>query len=263
MSLYFSLALKAFRRATAYRSAYVAGILTNAFFGALICFVYQALYAAGGSVAGYTLGDLISYSWATQSLISIGAAWISSTEISLSIRTGDVVTDLTRPWSFFLYWLSRSLGERSFNLLFRGSLTYLIGVLYFGARVPSPADLLAFLPAVAVAMVSSFAISFCVNLTAFWLLDITGLILLANVCISFFSGFLLPIAFFPPALQAVAYALPFHTLTSIPAQIFLGRIEGPALAAALAAQLAWGAVLVALALGAQGVAMRKVVVQGG
>lgn len=263
MQLYLTVAIKAFRRATAYRSSYVAGILTNAFFGALICAVYRAVYAAGGTVAGYAEGDLISYSWATQSLISIGAAWITSTEIAMSVRTGDVITDLTRPWSFFLYWLSRSLGERLFNLLFRGSITYLIGVLYFDARVPGAAELLAFAPAVAVAMLSSFAVSFCVNLTAFWLLDITGLILLANVLISFFSGFLLPIAFFPPALQTLTYALPFHTITSVPAQIFLGRIAGPGLAGAIGAQLAWAAALIALALAAQALAMRKVVVQGG
>jgi ABC-2 type transport system permease protein len=263
MQLYLVVAVKAFRGATAYRSAYVAGILTNAFFGALVCYVYQAVYAAGGPVAGYGLNDLITYTWATQSLISIGAAWVTSTEISLAIRTGDVIADLTRPWSFFLYWLSRSLGERCFNLLFRGALTYLIGVLYFGARIPGPAELLAFLPAVAVAMVSSFAISFCVNLLAFWLLDVTGVILLVNVLISFFSGFLLPIAFFPPALQTLTYALPFHTITSIPVQIFLGRIAGPALAPALAAQLAWAVALVALALAVQSRAMRKVVVQGG
>jgi ABC-2 type transport system permease protein len=263
MGLYLTVAVKAFRRATAYRSAYVAGILTNAFFGALVCYVYRAVYAAGGAVAGYTLRDVISYSWVTQSLISIGAAWITSTEISQSIRTGDVLTDLTRPWSFFLYWMSRSLGERAFNLLFRGSLTYLIGVLYFGARVPAPADLLAFTPAIALALVLSFAFSFCVNLAAFWMLDTTGLILLANVLLSFFSGFVLPLAFFPPALRAVAYALPFQAITSVPAEIFLGRLSGQALGQALALQLLWALAMVGLALALQAAAMRKVVIQGG
>lgn len=261
--LYLTVAIKAFRRATAYRSAYVAGILTNAFFGSLICFVYQAVYAAGGNAGGYSLNGLISYAWTTQALISIGAAWITSTEISASIRTGDVVSDLTRPWSFFLYWLSRSFGERLFNLGVRGTLTYLIGILYFGARIPAPAELLAFVPSILVAMVSSFAISFCVNLAAFWLLDISGVHLLANVILSFFSGFLLPIAFFPPVLQTITYALPFHTIASVPTQILLGRIAGSELAVALATQLAWAIALVALALGVQTLAMRKVVVQGG
>jgi ABC-2 type transport system permease protein len=263
MGLYPTVAIKAFRRATAYRSAYVAGILTNAFFGALMCFVYQAVYAAGGEVAGYDLHDVISYGWITQSLISIGAAWITSTEISQSVRTGDVLTDLTRPWSFFLYWFSRSLGERIFNLLFRGSITYLIGVLYFGARVPGAADLLAFVPVIILALIVSFAFSFCVNMAAFWLIDVTGLILLAAVLLSFFSGFILPLAFFPAPLQAVAYALPFQAITSVPAQVFLGRLSGPELQAAIAVQLFWAVVMVGLSLFVQAAAMRKVVIQGG
>ncbi len=36
MQLYFAIARQSFRRAIAYRSAYVAGLLTNAFFGALL-----------------------------------------------------------------------------------------------------------------------------------------------------------------------------------------------------------------------------------
>jgi ABC-2 type transport system permease protein len=263
MRLYLAVAVRAFRRAAAYRSAFLGGIITNAFFGALVSFVYQALYAAGETVAGLTLHDAISYVWATQALISVGGAWITSTEISSSIHTGDVVTDLYRPWSYYLYWLSRTLGENVFNLLARSTLTYLIGILYFGARVPTPADLLAFAPAIILAMLIAFSFSFMVNLSAFWLLDSTGVILMANVLLSFFSGFLLPLAFFPPTLQAIARALPFQAITAVPAQIFLGQISGPAYMAALALQLAWSIALAAAALAMQSAAMRKVVVQGG
>lgn len=263
MYLYVAVAAQTFRRATTYRGALVAGILTNAFFGALVSFVYIALYADGDAVAGLTLHDAISYGWATQALISIGAGWVTSTEIAQSIRTGDVITDLMRPWSFFLAWLSRSIGERLFNLLSRGSLTYLIGVLYFGARVPGPFDLLAFVPAVALALVVSFGFSFLVNLSAFWLLDSTGVQLLANVVLGFFSGFLLPLAFFPPTLQAVAFALPFQAITSLPARIFLGQVAPAELPVALLIQLGWAGALCALGLAAQAAALHKVVVQGG
>jgi ABC-2 type transport system permease protein len=263
MTLYWAVAVRAFRRAATYRGAYLAGIITNAFFGALICFVYLALYADGGRVAGLSAQDAISYTWTTQSLISIGGAWIVSTGIAQSIRTGDVITDLTRPWSFYLYWLSRSFGERAFNLLFRGAFTYLIGVLYFAARLPTPADLLAFLPTIVLAMLISFAFSFLVNLTAFWLLDNSGVVLLSNLMLTFLSGFILPVAYFPPALQALVRALPFESITGLPAQIFLGQLAPDQIARALATQAAWAVAMTALALAAQAAAMRKVVVQGG
>jgi ABC-2 type transport system permease protein len=263
MRLYYEVALRSFRRATAYRSAYIAGLLTNAFFGALRCFIYIALYRAGGSVAGFTLGDAISYTWITQSLISIGAGWIDSRDLMQTIRTGDVVADLMRPWSFFGYWLSRSLGERTFNLLVRGSLTYLIGVLYFRAHVPTPAEALGFAAAISLALLVSFGLNFLVNLTAFWLIDNNGVTMITNVLLQFFSGFLLPLAFFPPPLAALARLLPFQAITGLPAQVFLGQISGAALMPTLLLQLFWALTLGGLAWLTLRAAMRKVVVQGG
>jgi ABC-2 type transport system permease protein len=263
MRLYYEIALRSFHRATTYRSAYIAGTLTNAFFGALRSFVYIALYGAGGVVAGFTLQDAISYTWVTQALISIGAGWIFSRELMTSIRTGDVITDLSRPWNFYGYWLSQSVGERGFNLLARGSVTYLIGVLYFRAHVPSAAEALAFATAVGLAIILSFAFSFMVNMTAFWLLEIAGVTMIANIMLSFFSGFLLPIAFFPPPLAAIARALPFQAITGLPAQIFLGQIRGAALAQALLIQLIWTIVLVGAGLLMLRAAVKKVVIQGG
>jgi len=263
MRLYYEIALRSFRRATTYRGAYIAGMLTNAFFGALRSFMYIAIYDAGGAAAGFTLDDLISYTWITQSLISIGAGWIISRELMGSIKSGDVVTELSRPWSFYGYWLSQSLGERCFNLLLRGSLTYLIGVLYFGAHIPSLAEALAFAVAICLALLLSFAFSFIVNLSAFWLIDNSGLVMVANIMLSFFSGFLLPLAFFPPPLAAIARALPFQAITALPAQIFLGQFTGPALAQALLLQLFWVIVLVGVGLLLLQLAVRKVIIQGG
>ncbi len=262
MRLYYEIAVRSFRRASMYRGAYLSGMLTNAFFGSLVSFVYQAIYAAGGNVAGFTVHDAISYAWVTQSLISIGGAWLSM-DIVNTIGTGEVVTDLSRPWNFYAYWLSHTLGERAFNLLLRASLTYIFGVVLFGAYVPSPVEALMFLLALILAMLVSFSINFLVNLSGFWLIESIGFFALMNVVQMFFSGFLLPLAFFPPALQAIAAVLPFQAVTSLPAQIWLGKITGDAFMAALALQAFWALVLAGASLLMLRAAMRKVVIQGG
>lgn len=264
MRLYYEIAVRSFRRATTYRSAFIAGMLTNAFFGALRCFVFVAVFQSSGAaqVAGFSLSDTISYTWLTQSLISIGAGWVAW-DIAGTIRSGDVITDLARPWSFYGYWLSRFLGERIFNLLVRGVLTYTIGVLLFGARLPSPGEVAAFAVAISLALLVSFGFMFIVNLTAFWLIDNTGVIMIANILLSFFSGFLLPLAFFPPTLAAIARALPFQAITGLPAQVFLGQLTGGSLAAALLMQAGWAVVLGGLGWLVLQAAVRKVVIQGG
>jgi ABC-2 type transport system permease protein len=262
MRLYYEIAVRSFRRGTAYRSAMIAGMLTNAFFGAVRSFVYIALYAGGGAVAGYTLEDVIGYTWITQSLISIGAGWLAW-DIGRSIYSGDVVTDLSRPWSFYGYWLSRTIGEYAYNLLVRGSLTYLLGVLLFDAPVPTLAAALAFVPAICLAMLISFAFSFIVNMSAFWLIDNTGAMMIANVLLSFLSGFMIPIAFFPPWLALIAQALPFQAISGLPAQVFLGQISGFDVLPTLALQTFWAVALVTVGLFVQRTAMNKLTVQGG
>ena len=262
MRLYYEIARRSFRRAAVYRSAYIFGMLTNAFFGALMTFVYRAIFAGGGAVGGFTVEDAVSYTWVTQSLISIGGGWITA-EIGATIRTGEVVSDMTRPWNFYGYWLSRTVGERLYNLLLRASLTYVIGAAVFGARIPTVANFAAFLLAMTLAMLVSFSLSFMVNLAGFWLVDISGLFSLVNVVLMFFSGFLLPLAFFPPALRSVAAVLPFQAITSIPAEVFLGKIEGVALLPALLLQAFWVVVMAGAGLALQRAAMRKLVVQGG
>lgn len=262
MRLYWEIAVRSFRRATTYRAAYVAGMITNAFFGAIRCFVYVALYGNGGSVAGFTLADAISYTWITQALIAIGAGWISG-EIAATIRSGDVITDLQRPWHFYGYWLSRLAGERVFNLLGRGTLTYTIGIVLFGAHIPTLGELALFLVAATLALFVIIAFTFIVNLSAFWLLDSTGVNSITNVLIGFFGGFSIPIAFFPAPLAAVAQALPFQAMSGLPAQVLIGQLQGTLALQALMLQLFWAIVLTVLALWTLDAALRRVVVQGG
>jgi ABC-2 type transport system permease protein len=85
----------------------------------------------------------------------------------------------------------------------------------------------------------------------------------ANVLLGFFSGFLLPLAFFPPPLAVLARLLPFQAITGLPAQVFLGQISGAALGWTLLLQLFWALVLSGLAALMLRAAMRKVVIQGG
>ncbi len=262
MRLYYEIARRSFRRAAVYRSAYLFGMLTNAFFGTIMTFVYRGLYAAGGGVAGWTVEDAISYIWTTQSLISIGGGWVGF-EIMGTIRTGEVVTDLSRPWNFFGYWLSRALGERLYNLLLRASLTYIFGVIMFGARIPTLGNAAAFLIAMALAILVAFAFSFIVNLSGFWLIDATGILYMSNIVLTFFSGFLLPLAFFPPALLTVANALPFRAITSIPAEVWLGKVPATSLLPMLLLQFGWAIALIVIAQMLLGLAVRKVVIQGG
>ncbi len=262
MTVYFAVATLAFRRMVAYRIALWSSVVNNLFWGSLICEVYRALYQGHGAVAGLTLDDAISYTWTTQAMISLGAGWVSG-EIASTVRSGAVERDLTRPWSFYGYWLSRTLGEHTFNLLIRSTITYMFGVLVYGARLPAFVDLLSFVLVLVPGLLVGFAFVFLINATAFWLLDATGPMLLANVVLGFFSGFLLPLAYFPPWLQLVANALPFQAITNAPVLAWLGQSSGSQLGRVLVGQWFWAITMTLAALFVARRAYRHVVIQGG
>ena len=117
-------------------------------------------------------------------------------------------------------------------------------MLAFDIRLPrSPLVWAAFLLAVLLAVTVSFGLRFLVVLTGFWLHDSEGVRAVVLVVAMFFSGMLLPITLFPGWLGDLAAVLPWAALVQIPADVFLERRTGTALAGGLAFQLVWAAAL--------------------
>lgn len=263
MRLYVEVARSSFRRYLAYRAATLAGLFTNSVFGVLLASVYVALYrdrAAGASVAGFTITELLTFVWISQALIAVVGLW-GWWEIAQSIQSGDVVSDLMKPFNYYGYWVARDAGRAGAQLLMRGAPTLLIGALLYDIATPARAvDWLAFAASVVLAVGLSFALRFLLNISAFWLLDITGINSLSAAVINLFSGMLLPLAFFPGWLETTANLLPFRAMITSPIQAYLGQ-GNPALI--LTGQAAWLVVLVGVGLGMLRVATRRVVVQGG
>jgi ABC-2 type transport system permease protein len=260
--LYLEVARRSFRRHLAYRAATLGGLIANSVFGVLIASVYRALYGGGdaGSVAGFTLREALTFVWIGQSLLMVVYMW-GWWEVAAAVQTGDVVADLMKPFDYLGYWLSRDLGRAACHVLTRGVPTLTIGALLFDLALPgSVGRWLAFLTSVALAVVVSFGWRFLLNLSAFWLLDMRGVMTVSIMAINFFSGLLVPIAFFPPWLRAVAEALPFRAIVMVPVEVFLGHRSLPS---ALTLQLFWAVALGLLARGVLALATRKVVVQGG
>ena len=110
---YLEVARTAFRRQLIYRWANLAGLAANAFFGVILSYVYLALYQTRASVAGFGALDTLRYLWMMQALtmVVLTFGWY---DLLLTIRSGDVVADLSKPCDFFWYWFSREAGRSVF-----------------------------------------------------------------------------------------------------------------------------------------------------
>ena len=257
-----AVARTSFRQQLAYRGAALGGMVTNAVFGALLCSVYIALFSArgGSAIGGFDNSSTLTFVWLGQALIMPVMIW-GSWDIAQMIRTGDIVSDLLKPYSFFGYWLSRDLGRAAAMVLMRAIPTFLIGWLFYALVLPGqPARWFGFALSVLLAVMLSFSLRFCFQIIAFWWTDIQGLRSTQTLIVNFFSGFLLPIAFYPGWLRPLMNVLPFRGMMMSPIDVWLGN--GNALILLLA-QAAWLVVMLAAASLLFRLAVRKVVVQGG
>ncbi|MGC2997847.1 ABC transporter permease [Streptomyces sp. G35A] len=261
--LYLAVAVGAFRRYATYRAATAAGVFTNTVFGLILVYTYLALWDARPGLGGYGQAQAVTYVWLGQALFATLAIQGGGfeTELMERIRTGEVAIDLYRPADLQVWWLAHDLGRSLFQLLGRGVLPFVFGVLVFPVALPGdPLTWAAFLVAVVLAMVVGFAIRYLVALSAFWLLDGTGVMQIMMVTGLFCSGMLLPLNVFPGLLGEVVRVLPWASLLQGPADVLMGRAG---VVPTCALQAAWAVALLAAGRLVQSAATRRVVVQGG
>lgn len=263
MRVYLELARRGYRRWAAYPAATVAGVFTNSVFGFIRGYVLLALFAAQADIGGYDAAQTLTYVWVSQGLIATIFVW-GWYEVALRIRSGDIATDLTRPLDLQLAGLAGDLGRAVYHAVFRGVPPVVVGALAFELALPAdPLVWGAFVVSLALAVCLSFAFRFLYNLAAFWTLDYRGPGVVAMILVTFFSGFLVPVRFFPDWLADVAHALPFWAMVQLPIDVLLGERSGAGLLGAFAVQVVWLAVLLGVGRLALTAGTRRLVIQGG
>lgn len=263
MRQYVEIARRSFQRHLTYRAAAFAGVFTNSVFGVLIASMYLGFYesrAQAGAVAGFDTAEILTYVWLGQAMLGVIAIY-GWWEIALTIRTGDVVSDLMKPFDYFTFWLARDVGRAACQVILRFAPTLVLGVLLYDLALPrSPVRLGLFATSILLAVLVSFGIRFLANIAGFWLIEIRGVAYLTYFALNFFGGLLVPLAFFPHWLRVVTEALPFRAAFMSPVDIALGHGNA---ADTLALQAAWAVALAGIGQYVLGRAVRKLEVQGG
>ncbi len=263
MQLFWKLTRVSIQRHLTYRAATVAGLLTNYFFGILRATIFVALYNLQPSVEGITIQGAITYAALGQALIGYLSLfhWYDLME---TVYTGDISSDLLKPMNFFAYWMAQDMGRAIVQLLLRG-ITLLIGfALIYDIQWPSSiTHTLVILLSVVLSWLLSFSWRFLINLSAFWTTNARGILRFFFVFSWFFSGFLMPLRFFPSWVIRISQLTPFpHTFNTV-IEIYLGILLGPDLYWALFQQLFWALALIGLGQMALRAGTKRLAILGG
>jgi ABC-2 type transport system permease protein len=263
MRLFYELIKTSFHQQLTYRTANLAGLATNFFFGLLRAAVLVALYGAAREVAGLTLTDVVTYTGLTQAVIAF-LSFFGWWEVMQSVYSGDISSDLLKPMRFYTFWLAKDLGRALACLLVRGLTIMAAYALIFKITYPTSVEQwLALSVSLLLSMLISFSWRFLVNLAAFWTPDALGIGRFAFTLSWLLSGFLMPLRFFPDWFVTLCKLTPFPATVNTVIEIYLGVVTGPALLQALGFQLLWFLILSAACQLVLRAGVRKLVIQGG
>lgn len=251
MEEYFPFARSVIQRRMSYKIGFLMRIVGGLLQVLIMYYLWMAIFnsSTNGQIKGFTSSEMVVYiiiSYITAQVININ---IEGT-IAYEIRDGSVAVNLIRPISYKKRVFAESLGE----VLLRSLTTLLplwIGFLVYRFVTikelpPNIGTVLLFLLSLFLGYMIMFLFNFIFGLSAFFVTYIWGFMVCKGVILRFFSGELIPIVFFPSAVQKVLQYLPFSSINYTPVMIYMEKFTMNELISALCVQVVWVAILFVL-----------------
>ena len=253
---------------------YIASFLMRNVFFIIILFVFYSLWrviyggapdgtvdAAGATtIAGFTMVQVLWYLTFTETIeLSQTRVFIP---ISTEVKDGTIAYSLSRPYSYVLYWISRSMGE---NLVKMGPMLatgFVIGLVLVGPLPGYLRALPAGVAAIVLGMLIGTTIQTIIGLLAFWFEEVSPFWWIVQKLVFVIGGMFIPLDFYPEWLARFARVSPFAFVAYWPASTWVDFTPQRALTT-FTGQIAWAAFFLGLAALVFRAAVRKLHVQGG
>ena len=217
---------------------------------------------AESSVNGFTWPQMRAYllvAFAAGTVVSL----MGDFRMAFRILDGDVALDLVKPIDYQKARFAEAVGGLWIELVLIVVVVAVTLGLTGGVDTPAGSALALFAASMLLLVPLKFLIVYVSTLTCFWTQNFMGVQWARLAVVNLLSGALIPLAYLPGWLAAVAQWSPFAGLTSTPALIFLGRVDTRHGLQLVAVQLGW---IVVLWFGARLVwraGLRRLTVNGG
>lgn len=207
-------------------------------------FLWKAIYAGRHSqteISGYSVSAMISYYLVVMIVDSLTAVTDDDWQIATDIKDGNINQFILKPIDYLTYRLCLFGAGRlvySMVALLPVALFILVQHRYF--FFPTDSGTWGwFLLSLLLSGLLQFFSSYLVALLAFWILDISSLIIMIFAFEFLAGGHLFPLNILPPAAANLLLMTPFPYQLFFPVSIYLEQVHGPALLRGLVIQAIW------------------------
>lgn len=193
----------------------------------------------GGSAGGFSTSEYAAYFIVLMVVNHLTFIW-QSWEQEWRIRTGWYSPILLRPVHPIHQDVTTNLSFKLIGLVAVIPSAIILSFV-FDARFAgtSVLDIVAFVPALVLAMALRFIFEWTLGLIAFWMTKSSAMLQLYGTLSLFLAGQIAPLALFPDQVRVAASILPFRWMLSFPVEVFLGQQSGPEILLGLGLQVLW------------------------
>ena len=234
----------------AYRGHFYFSLAGSVIYIVVTWFLWKAIYANGGTIAGLTFSQAYMYvgiSTALSGFMHTASDW----HLHNTVVRGDIVQFLTKPIGFSLQFFADEFGFALVNLIMITLPTFIIVFVMTGWGVPSLINIALFIPAVAIGFLLNFFFDFLIGLTVFLTKSIGSISTAKETTVMFLSGAIIPL-------------LPFQALYNTPIRLLVDNsLNMNEVIFILLRQVGWLLIFYLLVRIFFSLALKKLVVNGG
>ncbi|WP_127530184.1 ABC transporter permease [Paenibacillus kobensis] len=262
MRVYLKVAKQSFQQKLSYKLEYYLGLFGSILSIFITSAIWKAVYGSEAVVSDVTQTQAVSY--ALLAILMRTTLTMNEFLIDGKIRSGEIATELIRPYKFLVYIFSRVTGEVGYNMWTRILPLIIVSALCFNLEITNSwIHMIEF----ACSLVLSYFLLFYINLIfwllAFWVHQTWSLITIKNAIILLLSGATIPFWFLPDWLTRILQLLPFKDIYFTPLTIILGKSISADVWRLYGEQLLWIALFAIISLLLWRKAQTKLVIQGG
>lgn len=248
LKIYWPFALNQIKSNFVYKGRFYLSVLRK-FLGMFIYYyLWIAIYASSTSerLGGFSKTEMILYVFMSYTISDIVMVSISS-EIGNDVIDGNVAMHLIKPINYRMQLIFKSFGIMIYRVVVPSLLIWIglevYKVIDLGMAVSSPVTIGMSLLSVLLSFLIYVLFDYCFGMLAFITTYMFGMNIIKNAVLSFLTGKLISISFFPEMLQTFFSFLPFTAMTYVPVMIYLGKYSGTEALWQLGKQGLWVAVL--------------------
>ncbi|MDE7324270.1 MAG: ABC-2 family transporter protein [Lachnospiraceae bacterium] len=250
-----------------YRTAALAGIVTQFAWGGMLIMIFRAFYQTDAASFPMSLSATASYIWLQQAFLAFFSVWMMDNEIFDSIVNGNIAYELCRPVNIYNMWFAKSMATRSASAILRCFPVLAVAAFIphpYGIDAPaSPLHFFLFVLSLIMGLAVTVAFTLLIYVLAFFTISPQGLRMVFISCVEFFSGAVIPLPFFPDKIRSFMELLPFASMQNVALRVYSASMSAEEMKQAILLQVFWLAAIAAAGKLLCRFAEKRIVVQGG